>query len=117
MRTYQFIQSVFLALSVFLLTSLITLNAEPAQRVIIHFNESLSVSQTNDVHEYLISLKPGAYTLAEHSSDVRWVTVLTNKLDEAELNSFMTQLLNNKLIKHVEIDRILNTQSVISNTQ
>jgi len=117
MRTHQFFLSVFIVFSFFLSTVVSTLHADPAQRVIIHFNEQLSVSQTNEVHEYLISLKPGVYTLAEHSSDVRWVTVLADKLDEAQLSDFMAELLKNKLIKHVELDRLLKTQSVISNNK
>ena len=114
MRAHQLFQIVLIALSISLLTFISTLQAEPAQRIIIHFNKTLSATQKNEFHQYLNHLQMGAYTLTESSSEIRWIIVLARRLQPAQLDTLITEIKKNKLVKQLETDRILQHQSVIS---
>ena len=114
MRAHQLFKIVLIALSISLLTFISTLQAEPAQRIIIHFNKTLSGTQKNDFHQYLKHVKIGTYTLTESSSDIRWIIVLAKHLQQAQLDALITEIKKNKLVKQLEIDRLLQHKSVTS---
>jgi len=114
MRAHQLYQIVLIALSISLLSFMTTLQAEPTQRLIIHFNKSLSDTQRKEFHQYLNRLQMGDYALAESSSDIRWIIVLTTSLQASELDVLVTDIKKNKLVKQLEIDRLLQHQSVTS---
>lgn len=104
--------------SCFIIISLLVvapLYAEPAQRIIVHFNKSLSVENSKEMFEYVSGLHSDNYSLAEHSSNLRWIIVLNSKLEQPQLNSIYSGLLKNKLVKHVEIDNVLARKSITSN--
>jgi len=114
MRAHQLFKIVLITLSISLLTFISTLQAEPAQRIIIHFNKTLSATQKNEFHQYLNHVQIGAYTLTESSSDIRWIIVLARRLQQAQLDTLIIDIKKNKLVKQLEIDRLLQHQSVTS---
>ncbi len=83
----------------------------PAQRIIVYFNQPLSNQQTMQMHNNLKTQLNNDYALAEHSNDSRWIIVMSSQLNAKKLNNAKNNLLKNKLIKYIEMDNLLKTNT------
>ncbi len=91
-----------------------SLNAMPAQRIIVYFHQPLNSLQKIQIHNNLKTQLNKDYTLAEHSNDSRWIIIMSSKLNAKELNNVKKKLFNNKLIKYIETDDLLKPNSLIN---
>jgi len=80
--------------------------ANVSQRIIIYFNQPLTKQAAAEVHKQLKGYLQG-YSLAEHSSDVRWILVLNSSLNQLQFNKFKKAFLKNNNVKHIELDQLL----------
>jgi len=91
--------------------SMTTSQADISQRIIIYFSQSLTSASTVEMHEQFKRQLPGGYSLAEHSSDMRWILVLNNPLNKQQLDKFRHEGLKNSHIKHIELDQMLQQKA------
>lgn len=91
----------------------LSLHAEPAQRLILHFKHELTEKHHNEMNRLLHSLMRTEFTLAEHSNGLRWIVIFQNRLNPEKLDQLKRELLKDKRIKNIELDAMLNKTTLI----
>jgi len=91
--------------------SVSTSQADINQRIIIYFNQPLTSAFTMQMHEQFKKQLSAGYSLAEHSSDTRWILILNTPLNQQQLEQFRSEGLKNNKIKHIELDQMLQQKT------
>ena len=92
-----------------------SVQAIPRQQIIISFNQPIVSENISVIHKELSELNVKYYSLAESSTNIRWVVTLSSTLDEEEIKIIKEKLSENKLVKDVELDRILQRKAIMTN--
>lgn len=92
-----------------------SVQAGPRQQIIISFNQPVVNENISVIHKELNELNVKYYSLAESSTNIRWVVTLSSTLDEEKIKMIKEKLLENKLVKDVELDRVLQRKAIMTN--
>lgn len=81
--------------------------AGPSQRLIVQFDTSLSAEHKQTLNEQIKSIIKTDYGLLPHSTDRRWIIVITPALNELELGKAIEDMLKLDHVKYAEPDNVL----------
>jgi len=81
--------------------------SQPAQRIIIHFHQSLDNQQLNSIHSNLKHIIPVSFEVRKNSNQLSWIIIFHQRLNAEQLKEINQNLLNNALISNIEMDQLL----------
>ena len=83
------------------------LHADPHQRIIINFSHALTSENINDLNNYFSNQLTTDFSLAEHSSNQRWIIIFHATFNKTQIDEIIHTLMKKKYVKYVEEDKLL----------